>query len=173
MVIDTPPSLTKLAHEVVEWMDGQRDTQFPFCDTYLMWNHGEGLLTYNCTFPYWREYGNTIMEDISITGSFREQIARIVVVKGTDKGIALPFEIPSRECYYIIKGNPPSIMSKNKDNLIRSLEVYEYKLYGWEQRKCVYEPTKQGKGYSSGNIWHQNLHINEGDIVVYVRYHDK
>lgn len=173
MVIDNPPSLTKLAHEVVEWMDGQRDTQFPFCDTYLMWNHEPGYLTYNCTFPYWRKYGNTILEDISITGSFKEQIERVIVVKGTAKGIVLPSQRPARECFYIIKGNPPSIMSKKSNNLIRALEVHEYKLYGWKQRELAYEATKEGKGYSSGNIWFQNLHINEGDIVVYVRYHNK
>ena len=39
----TPQSLINLAHEVVEWMDGQRDAQFPFCDTYLMWNYSSSV----------------------------------------------------------------------------------------------------------------------------------
>ena len=174
-MVDTPISLQNLAHEVVEWMDGQRHSQFPFCDTYLMWQHFEevDITTYNCTLPYWRTHHNTIMEDISITGQLSEQIAEIVIVKGTKKGICLPNISPCRETYYIIKGNPPNILGKNWAKLVNTLEVHEYNLFSWKSRQLSYEKTIEGKGFSSGNVWFQNLHLQEGDIVAYVRYHNK
>lgn len=174
-MVKAPHSVIKLAHEVVEWMDGQRDTQFPFSDTYLMWNYIPlvDMETYNCTFPYWRENHNTIMEDISTTGQFRETIARISVIKGTEKGICLPYPMTYRECYYIIKGTPPSLISKSYKRLVSVLDIPDYKLFDFPNREVHYTPTEEGKGYSSGNLWYQNVHLTEGDIVVYVRYHDK
>ena len=83
-----PQSITDLCNEVVEWMDPQRDAQFPFCDTYLMWHYFPpkyDIEVYNCTYPYWRTHGNTIMEDISTQGEFRETIEKIVIV--SKKGI--------------------------------------------------------------------------------------
>jgi hypothetical protein len=174
-MVKAPHSVINLAHEVVEWMDGQRDTQFPFSDTYLMWNYIPhiDIETYNCTFPYWRRNHNTIMEDISLTGQFSETIARISVIKGTEKGICLPYPMTYRECYYIIKGTPPSIISKSYKRLVSVLDVPDYKLFDFPSRGVHYTPTEEGAGYSSGNLWYQNVHLTEGDIVVYVRYHDK
>jgi len=174
-MIKAPQSLINLAHEVTEWMDGQRDTQFPFCDTYLMWNYSTlpDMETYNCTLPYWRKHAKTIMEDISTTGTFRETIARIVVVKGTAKGICIPHNRKARETHYVIKGNPACLLSKYYMPLCNCLEVNDYKLYSFDSKNIVYTPTIEGRGYSSGNLYYQNVHLSEGDIIVYVRYHDK
>ena len=171
----TPQSIINLSHEVVEWMDGQRDSQFPFCDTYLMWHYflDSDLDTYNCTLPYWRKHGNTVMEDIATQGQFKETIEKIVVIKGTEKGICLPYYLKMRESYYIVKGNPASLISKSSSQLLVSLEVMEYKLIDWKKRGIIYNQTQEGHGYSSGNIYHHNLHLSKGDIVVYVRFYDK
>ena len=49
----------------------------------------------------------------------------------------------------------------------------DYKLYDYKSKGIAYTPTIEGRGYSSGNIYYQNLHLSEDDIIVYVRYHDK
>lgn len=172
----TPQSLIKLAHEVVEWMDGQRDAQFPFCDTYLMWNYSSkvpDLETYNCTFPYWREHGNTIMEDISIHGTFKEQIAKVLVVRGTERGIGLPSYNKNRESYYHIKGKPYNIISKRYKNLMDCLEINDYSLYDYNNRGVTLFDMGSGRYTSSGNVWYHNVHIEKDDIIVYVRYEDE
>lgn len=169
-----PQSIINLSYEVVEWMDGQRDSQFPFCDTYLMWHYflNTDLDTYNCTLPYWRKHGNTIMEDIATKGQFKETIEKIVVVKGTEKGICLPYYPRMRETFYIVKGNPPSLISKLYPSLVQNLEIIDYKLFDFGNKKIIYNQTHEGHGYSSGNIYFHNLHLSEGDIVVYVRFYD-
>jgi len=172
----TPQSLINLAYEVVEWMDGQRDAQFPFCDTYLMWNYSSripDLETYNCTFPYWRKHGNTIMEDISIQGTFKEQIAKILVVKGTERGIGLPYSKKAREAYYHIKGEPYSLISKQYRPLVETLEINDYKLFDYHSRGVTLFEMGAGRYSSSGNIWYHNVHMKKDDIVVYVRYEDE
>lgn len=174
-----PKSLIKLGYEVTEWMDGQRDTQFPFCDTYLMWHYfppETNLTTYNCTFPHWRKYGNHILEDISTTGAFKEEIEKVVIVRGTDKGIVLPSYPKCRQSYYVLKSvrnHIPLIISKRSQNLIAALEVHEYNLYTWKSRGLTYNKIKEGEGMSTGNLFNMNVHLVKGDIIAHVKYYDK
>lgn len=178
MVIKTPKSLIKLGYEVTEWMDGQRDSQFPFCDSYLMWHYfppERKLSTYDCTFPHWRKYGNHILEDISTTGTFKQEIEKVVIVRGTDKGIALPQHYLSREAFYVIKSvrdHIPLIISKKKENLMSALEVHEYNLFSWAARDLTYNKLKEGEGMSTGNLFNMNVHLVKGDIIAHVRYYD-
>jgi len=170
-----PQSLTDLSLEVVEWMDSQRDAQFPFCDTYLMWHYFPPeykIDVYNCTFPYWREHGNTIMEDISINGVFKETIEKIIVVRGTKKGIVLPTATKKRQAYYIVKGDTDIILGKSYQKLCQSLEVNDYKLNTWNARGLEWKPVKEGSVESVGNLWNMNVHIKEGDILIHVTYYD-
>lgn len=170
-------SIVDLAHEVTEWMDGQRDKQFPFCDSYLMWHYFQPqyhIETYNCTFPYWRKHGNTIMEDISTTGIFKEQIERIVVVKGTSKGIMLPL-MPQRkrqQCF-VIKGDIDFLLCKEEQTLLQTLEVNDYKLFPWKSREIDYRLVREGDSISVGNLWNFNGHLKEGDILVHVTHYDE
>ena len=176
-MVKTPTSLVRLGNEVVKWMDGQRDSQFPWCDTYLMWHDfaaDSNMTTYNCTFPYWREHGNTILEDISIKGSFKEQIEKVVIVKPTEKGIMLPAARKKRQSIFILKaekGFIPIILGKNYIELTQALEVTEYGLYSW--KKNNYNKIFEGDSFSSGNVWNFNAHFTKGDLVIYVSYHDE
>ena len=170
-----PQSITDLCNEVVEWMDPQRDAQFPFCDTYLMWHYFPpkyDIEVYNCTYPYWRTHGNTIMEDISTQGEFKETIEKIIIVRGTDKGIALPKAQKRRQAYYIVKGDTDIILGKSYQKLCQSLEVNDYKLNTWGNRSLEWKPRKEGDVESVGNLWNMNVHIKEGDILLHVTYYD-
>jgi len=171
-------SIIDLANEVIEWMDGQRDSQFPFCDSYLMWHDFSGtkfndIETYNCTFPYWREHGNTVMEDIMITGTFKEQIAKIMIVKGTEKGIMIPNHPACRQQTFVIKGDIDFILGKDPVRLLNTLEVNDYKLFPWASRKLDHKIVRKDGHISVGNLWNYNAHLKEGDIIVHVTHYDK
>ena len=169
-------SIVDLAHEVTEWMEGQRDTQFPFCHSYLMWHYfppKTKIETYNCTFPYWRKHGNTIMEDISITGTFKEQIEKVVVVKGTKKGIMLPVLPRKRQQCFVINGNIDFLLAKEYVKLVGTLEVNDYKLFPFSERGLDHKRVPAGNHVSVGNLWNMNAHLKEGDMIVYVTHYDE
>jgi hypothetical protein len=178
-MVETPKSLINLGHEVVTWMDGQRDFQYPFCDTYLMWHHFLGKNTpedYNCTFPYWRKHGNTVLEDISITGKFKEQIEKLVIIKGTNKGITLPnLGKARRQAWYVIHavdGHINAVVGKDEITILTALEVLEYKLHNWKNKNLNWNQVKEGEAICTGNLWNSNVHLKEGDIVAHVLYHN-
>ena len=113
------------------------------------------------------------MEDISIHGTFKETIAKIVVVKGTERGIALPYSKKAREAYYHIKGKPYALISKQYRPLVETLEINDYKLFDYHSRGVTLFDMGERRYSSSGNIWYHNVHIKKDDIVVYVRYEDE
>jgi len=166
-----PQSVTDLCNEVTTWMDGQRDQQFPFCDTYLMWqDFDQKLDRYNCTLPYWRKHGNTVMEDIAIKGDFKEEIRKIIIVKGTAKGIALPCPFKSRESYYVVKKDTNIVLGKSYNNVLHNLEVPDYKLYSWKSKELECHNVKEGTVFSTGNLFAMNAHIQEGAVFLYVKF---
>jgi hypothetical protein len=112
------------------------------------------------------------MEDISTQGAFKETIEKIVIIRGTDKGIALPKPQNSRQAYYIIKGDTDIILGKRYQKICQALEVNDYKLNTWASRGLEWCPKKEGEVESVGNLWNMNVHIKEGDILLYVTYYD-
>ena len=176
-MVELPKSLAKLGTEVDKWMDGQRDSQFPWCDTFLMWHEftpEKRMETYNCTFPYWREHGRTVLEDISIHGSFKEQIEKVVIVRPTERGFMLPNIVKKRDQIYILKaekGKIPIIVGKDYTALTQMLEVTEYGLYDF--KKNTLNMRFEGEHISTGNIWTMNAHLVKGDLIAYVTHHDE
>lgn len=168
MVKEAPTPLIKLVRDVVKYMPPQKDSQFPFHDTWQMWKRGPE--DYNCTYPLWQSLGKIIMEDLAYNTPHKSDVDKIVIIKSQGKGVCLPTMMKSMEELYLIDGEGVCLTSKSRDHLIMSLEINDYKLYNYGDRKLTKIDLDEGMGFCAGNLWYANLHLKEGATAVHVIY---